>query len=369
MTTKRTPPAQRQMNFELLRIFSILIIIFNHFSIHGGFAFDTSSITWNRLWIQFILGGNLGVDLFVLISGYFLITWDRVDTRKAVRLWTQMFFYSVVIFLVFLLTGRKPFQVRDLVSALLPVLSGQWWFASTYLILYLIFPFVNILLRSMSREEYRRMLLGMAFLWCGIPTFCRFSVQANHLIVFICLYSVGGYIRLWREDAAADTGKCVCVTALLSGLYLLIVLSFNVIGLFIPIFGQHPTFFNTKQGIPIVALAVSIFLVFKSMRVRQRKWIQVLSSATFGVYLIHDHPWVREFLWTDLFRNAVFQDSPRLIPYSCLVVFAVYSCCTVLERLRAEKLERAYLPAVNRAAAWIDRSADWICSFAEKIGL
>ena len=65
---------KRQSNIELLRIVAMLLIIAHHFSLHGGFVFSTASITVNRLWIQFIqIGGEIGINVFVLISGYFLI--------------------------------------------------------------------------------------------------------------------------------------------------------------------------------------------------------------------------------------------------------------------------------------------------------
>ena len=60
----------RQSNIELLRIIAMIFIIAHHFAVHGGFNFSTDIITVNSLWIQFIkIGGKIGVNIFVLISG------------------------------------------------------------------------------------------------------------------------------------------------------------------------------------------------------------------------------------------------------------------------------------------------------------
>ncbi len=83
----------RQSNIELLRIIAMLIIIAHHFAVHSGFEFSNDAVTVNRLWIQFIqIGGKTGVNVFVLISGYFLITSKTLKTSKAIKLWLQIFF-------------------------------------------------------------------------------------------------------------------------------------------------------------------------------------------------------------------------------------------------------------------------------------
>ena len=59
-----------------------------------------------------------------------------------------------------------------------------------------------------------------------------------------------------------------------------------------------------------------------------------IASAALGVYLIHDHPIVRRWLWTMAFDGARFQSSLLLIPYSLAAAAIVYALCTALELLR-----------------------------------
>ena len=64
----------RDSSFELLRIISMFFIAICHFATHGGFDFGAQTLTLPRFWWYFIeMGGNFGVDVFVLISGYFLL--------------------------------------------------------------------------------------------------------------------------------------------------------------------------------------------------------------------------------------------------------------------------------------------------------
>ena len=79
MNNNVLPSKQRNSSIELLRIISMVMIMFYHFSIHGHFDFATASVSVSRLWLNFIsMGGKIGVDLFVLISGYYLIS----DTKS-----------------------------------------------------------------------------------------------------------------------------------------------------------------------------------------------------------------------------------------------------------------------------------------------
>ena len=120
------------------------MIVFHHFAIHGDFEWEASSVPLTRFWYNFIImGGKIGVDVFVIISGYFLINnnkgWFKLD--KIIKLVGQVFFYSIVIYLVFCLTGMRDVGIKSAIKALFPVTFSQWWFASTYFVLFLLHPF------------------------------------------------------------------------------------------------------------------------------------------------------------------------------------------------------------------------------------
>lgn len=175
--------ALRQSNIELLRIIAMILIIAHHYSFHGGFSFPPEPINLNRLWIQFILiGGKVGVDLFVLISGYFLVSQSSIKADKILKLWFQIFFYSITIFIIFTILGLRSFSIKEFVKHLAPVTFEQWWFASTYFVLYLLVPYINKLLRSFSQKQYVHFLAVILVLWSVIPTFTRHTFQSNSLL-------------------------------------------------------------------------------------------------------------------------------------------------------------------------------------------
>ena len=65
--------AERKSNMELLRIFSMILIITFHYAYKGGFDFGTE-LGANMLLIKTCwMFGELGVNLFILTTGYFMV--------------------------------------------------------------------------------------------------------------------------------------------------------------------------------------------------------------------------------------------------------------------------------------------------------
>lgn len=80
---------------------------------------------------------------------------------------------------------------------------------------------------------------------------------------------------------------------------------------------------------------------------KYNKIINTISSATFGVYLIHDNPIMRSFLWHTLFKNATFSNNYFLIPYSLAVILIVFFGCTIIELFRIHLFEKYFIKFSN----------------------
>ena len=354
---------KRDSNLELLRIIMMILIVAHHFALHGGFDYPTDTVSLNRLWIQFIqVGGKLGVNVFVLISGYFLIHSTEHRTVRTVRLWFRLLTYSLIPFCLLAAFGQVRFTTERLIHSLLPVAYDCWWFASAYLILYIFTPFINRFLHSMSKKEYRRYLLILMTVWCVIPTFLHVEMQRNNLLWFFCLYSVIGYYRLHHHDVKYKGSACI----LLAGLIILAVLVsaavLDVIGRSSRYAADHALFFYDYYSIPILAASLLLVIGFSRISMKRSRVINTISAATFGVYLIHDNPYVRKLLWEKIFRNASYADSSLLIPYSIGAVLAVFAACTAIELIRIHALEKPCRGIFSFIADRIDGLAGKILS-------
>ncbi len=321
------------------------MIIAHHFAVHGGFSFPINSITINRLWYQFIImGGSLGNSIFVLISGYFLIKSPVINFRRMFNLWLRIFIYSVIIFCAFIFSGLEAFSLKTALKVIMPITKSQWWFASTYFVMYLVHPYINILLNGFTQDDYKKFLIAIFIYWSIIPTLTKSDFQSNALVNFICLYSLAGYFRLWASDFGNKKFILYGITCILVNYVSAILL--DVIGLKIQLAARGSIYFFGMMRPFTILGTLCLLLGFRSLEIPHSKIINLLASATFGVYLIHDNNFVRPFLWHKVFMNASFQNSPYLIPYSIGVVLLVYVMCTLIELARSrifKALSRGYL--------------------------
>ena len=362
MKAKESTNDIRQSNFELLRIVAIIMIIAHHIAYHGGFEYPIEVVSINKLWIQFLLlGGKIGVDLFVLISGYFLISSNNVKIYKALRLWIQLFTYSVLLYVILVLILKiEPFNIKDLIKSFSPLVLDGWWFGRTYFVLYLLHSYINKFLLSLSKNQYKRYLALLLCMWCIIPTFTHHFLDCNTLLWFIVLYSLAGYYKLHGINVTCKAHIFIILSLVMILLTFLTAVLFDVIGTKISLLGNHSTWFYNMESLPVLLASVLLFIGFDKIQIKPSRIINTIASATFGVYLIHENRYVRPFLWTNLFNIASYSDSNVLIPYTLLLIVIVFIICTVIELIRKKAIERIYLKP-------LDNLSNSLSSFGNKI--
>lgn len=354
----------RQSNFELMRIAAMIMIVAHHFSVHGGFDFNQASVTFNQVWIQFLrFGGKIGVDIFVLLSGYFLVTAKKLNIKKIIRFWGQVFFYSVIFFIVFLLIFRNNLTTMELIKNtikdFMPITFRGAWFASTYFVLYLLSPYINRLIYSLDKRALEKLLLLMTVLWCILPTITTEQYQSNTFIIFVYLYILAGYLRLY-DNKIINAKTAFGAAALIS------LLSFSVT-LICDFFGvgggregnllaSYATYLYEINTIPTILISLCIFIGFKNLKVKNSKIINKIASATFGVYLIHDNVHMREILWSHIFRCSDYSNSKLLVLYSIFVITVVFLTGTIIELIRIKIVEKQYIKFIDWLEGAIKKS-------------
>lgn len=327
---------QRCSNLELLRIICILIIILSHYSVHGDFNINAASIPMNKFFIQSSGLGEIGVDCFIFISGYFLVN-SSFHLKKLLKLELEVLFYSIGIAILYYIIGHGKMEMKEMLKAFLPTISGQYWFMSAYILLYMLSPFINLLIKSLSQKMHLLFIMVLFAIYILIPTFTMCTIAGNsNIMLFITFYLLASYIRLYPN--ATNYFNCMKLNILVA------VISYIII--ILPIIVYHNlgvisyNYFMGAHSLPLVVCSLSLFLVFKNMKVTYNKTINWLANSVLGVYLIHDHPFVRNYIWKYVFRNAMFLNSKFLVFHAIGTILIVFFVCMTIDKIRISLLEK-----------------------------
>lgn len=345
----------RNSAIELLRILAMLMIVLSHICCHSGFDSAYSLLSINRLFVQFGYLGNLGVALFLMISGYFQCV-SPFRIRSVSRLLSQVWFYSVTLFLLCRFVFGCPYSGSMLLQVFLPTIYGEYWFFTAYMVLLLLSPFLNTMLRSLTRSQYRTMLGISLLLWSVIPTLTKQPMYAGEIPQFLLYYSLGAYFRLYPDNRfrKKSLGWAAALGSMAVVYGLTVVLGYCE--RFTPeAFGASLRFYD-RNSLPILTAAVGLFSLAVYSKPFTSRFINTAGSCTFGVYLIHDNPVVRTLLWQQWLHWGAYFTSGSFILRLILSVLLVFALCTLIEWLRQQTV-----------AAPLDRTVDkLLCPLLKK---
>lgn len=327
----------RERNFEVMRTWAMFSIVIYHCMCHGigseyAFDFQQPVSLFNFTFSDLILViGSIAVNLYVLVSGYFLIN-AKFKISRIIRTWVSALFYSVVITTTFLLLSLEPWSIMTLGKSFFPLSTDAYWFVTQYIGLLILSPFLAMLVKQLSYRQYVALLIGMGLMVLSVipdfPLGKRFSIShGNSVWSFVYLFFIAGFIRLHLKRI--PMGKLV-VTVL--GLALLTMVSEMVLGIHNGV--GHLLWFN-YNGI-LLFLSVAVFVFIRQQQIPETGiWSLMVKVApyTFGVYLIHDHLLMRDWIWKTLSMTSYANQWIYVLAVMvvCVLIFAI---CILIDTVR-----------------------------------
>lgn len=321
---------EREYNFELLKSLCILLIVVHHFFTHG--LFDGIVIENNLLKMLLVsfLGsfGKCASLIFILISGYFMIN-KKMNYKKILRIVFQFFIYSLTILIVFLLI-RGKINIKLIIKLLFPIIFGNW-FVITYIQLLIISPLLNRLFKNCERAVMKKSLVLCIICFFIIPTFIpNTNWSLSCLGIFAITYLCGMYINYYHIN--------ISKTNILTLVFSLVIVSlFDYInithGNLLINFGID---FDSLNSIFMFMIAISIFLIFKSIKIKNinlGKIFGVIAKSSLGIYILHDNFIVRSVIWNEIFPNSVILSSDLFFIFYPLKILLIYVIFLLIDKV------------------------------------
>ena len=341
---------ERQSNIELLRLVCMFMVIWIHFTIFGIFeqssAFYASQVGFTSLLPKLILGLSwCAVDTFIIISGYFSI---RPNARSFFNIYLVCAFYAGLLYLIHLYQIGSHLNRWVIYNTLMPFglweTTTGWWFIPNYLMLYIISPILNRLTDNLSCTQFRKFLLTMAIpiFYFGWYRNMGWSEQGFNFVNFIFLYSIGRYLRMRRDAKLTQTHWTIFFALWLvsgAGIGLIDWLTSNY-----PV--ASPSFWYTRQyNSPLCVLsAVSLFMMFNSLNIKNNKIINWLAISALPIYLMHYNYYINGSLFD--FIHSTYISRPMYMAY--LVMLSVSLGLVIIIPI-LDKLRMLITTPINRA--------------------
>ena len=340
-------PAKRESNLELYRILVMLTIVAHHYVVNSGVMdLMKEDPTSFRSLYYYIFGawGKVGINCFVLITGYFMCK-SNVTIRKFLKLLLEVVFYMLTINAILIAVGKEQISVRELWNDFQIIFDVSQGFTSCFIIFYLFIPFLNVLVNNMTQRQHKCLVCLCLAVYTGISTFLLGRVEMNYVVWFCILYLISSYIRYYNPMNNWRWGW------ILGGAFSLSVLSIIVLIYLGNLFGKSLPqyhFINDSNKLMAVLLSVSLFMYFKDLKIPYSKVINRIAQSCFGVLLIHaNSDAMRTWLWKDFLDVAGQYHTNTFMLHSILSVLGIYVVCTIIDQLRISYIEKPFFYLVN----------------------
>lgn len=346
---KNTAPPSRSYGADLLRIVCMLMILTSHFFVHGKVlsSLTPDNINFSICW--FIEACcYVMVNCFVLITGYFQ-SQTKFKLKKLLLLWGQVIALSGGLYLILAAVGKVDFSLLGFLSAATPITSSRYWFATAYVILYIISPLLNFAIESSNRRQHFTaiaVLFGFFVLFRNLFYWNDFAnLHGGYSYSsFVVLYVIGAYMRRYAVSfrhpliwyfllSSVTAASRITLTALhytfgFDTVYLKALMQYN--------------------SVTVVLASVFLFDFFVHLNIKSsifRGFIGFFAPLTFGVYLVHEQIEVKSLLWSAL-NPSQYAASPLLYAHLIPTILILFLSCAALDFLRGRLSNLLKIPAL-----------------------
>ena len=324
----------RESNFEVLRcifMFMVVLVHYNAESMGKAFLYVQPN-TINYYLVYFMESmAIIGTNGFVLLTGYFSWKKEKLSLRKPFGLLLYVVAYNVLFFVLDMLILGNPFSLRSFVFSFIP----KNWYITLYVALVLISPFINRLLKTLSKKSLF-VLVGLMFaifsVWptilditngmlgidvSGMQTITLTSSGSGYSIVnFVMLYIIGAAISkfdLLKHHLMWDILAYVLFTCCI-------------------FLQQLKLCAGWSYANPFVILScVAFFNIFRKIHIKS-VFVNHFAQASLGVFLIHTKYIVSTYGWSlSGIESACQGHTVGLFVHMFLCCIITYILCSIFD--------------------------------------
>lgn len=353
---------ERNYAIDILRIIAMLMIISLHF-----FSYNPAIKSISPFSIVGILKrilhsiSAISVNCYILISGYYLIKF-QFKLKKIMHIVAEVWIYSVLIYIILIFQGSAVYSIKNMIFAFIPTLTREYWFITSYIGAYIFSPILRNILNKMDKRTHAMAIIIGFLLFVVYYNFFFFCDNLNFggstgIVWFIYLYVCGNYIYKYDLSKLKMNIKnyiLSIVLALGSQIPFLIIYVLSRKKIFL----QGATIFDSVyNSIFVFISSILFFKIFVSLKIYIRsvllkKIINLLTTGSLAVYLIHDNKYMRNYLWKNI-AIEVNENIYFFVFYWFLVIIFIYIFCAIIDVFR-QIIEKKIFKKIDKKIDYIE---------------
>lgn len=209
-----------------------------------------------------------------------------------------------------------------------PISSGLWWFATAYVELLIITPFINRVIDSINIKQFSVVLF---FIWGFWYVIGKFGTHLYILYKALFFYLVGVFIGKFLSNNQVLSKNRIKMLAVMGGVgswsgYVFLDMYIRKIELQSSLMSYIAV--NSAECLQCAFLVpigvISIFLMFYYLPDFKSKTINDMASSVFAIYLLHDAFLIRTSLWNNIFAIPNIFEKQWFIIYCLGVVIILF---------------------------------------------
>lgn len=323
---------ERNATIELLRIISMAMVLVLHtLSSTGALEYLTGVNYYVYWWMEALSIG--AVDIFIIISSYFIVD-SKFKAKSVFRVAIGgVWLYSVVFTAVSMVISGDEWTKMSIVKMMFPFYTKKYWFVNSYVLFYILSPFLNKLINTISKKQHTALAVILFLVFCirgtfSLMTWTQDSSGGMNILLFMPLYVIATWLNKYYV-ADHRPLKYIITYFVLS----IILVGSKKVLMLIGIGADYATKLYGYTSFVVVIQSFAIFLAFLNMKPITGKISELINKVakhSFSVYIIHFAMMgvlFTEILHVDRFIDNVLTGVPAVI----IAVILVYICCTIID--------------------------------------
>jgi len=315
---------KRDARLDVVRIFALLCVIGVHFFLNSGFYSET--VVGKEMHIMCIFRSffMICVPLFIMLTGY--LSSSKELSKKYYKGITRTLVIYLICSIIYSLFAKihlkQEMNIRIFIENLLSYSGTSYsWYIEMYIGLFLIIPFLNIILNNLKNKKEFKLLLIILFFSIGLPNIINIfkfdslewwkePILSNNYIKIlpswwvstypIFYYFLGAYLKKYPIKISTTTNLIILIiTVIIDG-------TFNFYRSNKAVFVGN--IWNEYYSASTMLIAFLTFNLLLKIKIKsdnsvRNKILKTLSNACLGGYLL-----------SCIFDNIVYTKLSALIP-------------------------------------------------------